>query len=281
MRGKIVSRDEASVQLQLPIAEILAGIPDTVESLAAEAGLLVMKALIDEEVERRVGPRYAHAADRTGVRWGREDGHVVFAGRKVAFQRQRVRDRDGHEVELDRYRLFQANGRMQHAVAPRVLAGVSTRDYCTTIDAVCEGYGVEKSSVSRHWKAASLAELRRLMERPLGELDLVAILIDGIEFHGFLLVVALGIDSGGRKHVLGLWPGATENTEVAKSLLADLVGTVALTTNGRQKFQQLFEAGEPIRAQMIDSLEPGEVETLVGLLKKVAASLNSQYVTTG
>jgi len=223
MRGKIVSRDEASVQLQLPIAEILAGIPDTVESLAAEAGLLVMKALIDEEVERRVGPRYAHAADRTGVRWGREDGHVVFAGRKVAFQRQRVRDRDGHEVELDRYRLFQANGRMQHAVAPRVLAGVSTRDYRATIDAVCDGYGIEKSSVSRHWKAASLAELRRLMERPLGELDLVAILIDGIEFHGFLLVVALGIDSGGRKHVLGLWPGATENTEVAKSLLADLV----------------------------------------------------------
>jgi len=57
--------------------------------------------------------------------------------------------------------------------------------------------------------------------------------------------------------------------------------TVALTTNGRRKFQQLFEAGEAIRAQMIDSLEPGEVETLVGLLKKIAASLNSEYVTIG
>ena len=56
---------------------------------------------------------------------------------------------------------------------------------------------------------------------------------------------------------------------------------VALTTNGRRKFQQLFEAGEPIRTQMVDSLEPGEVETLVGLLKKIAASLNSEYVTTG
>ena len=34
-RGRIVSRDQASVQLQLPIAEIIAGIGDTVEALAA------------------------------------------------------------------------------------------------------------------------------------------------------------------------------------------------------------------------------------------------------
>src|SRR5262245_21145568 len=83
MRGKIVTKDEASVQLQLPIAEILAGMGDTVEALAAEAGLLVMKALIEDEVERRVGKRYAHAADRTAVRWGHDEGQVVFAGRKV------------------------------------------------------------------------------------------------------------------------------------------------------------------------------------------------------
>jgi len=223
IRGKIVTKDEASVQLQLPIADILAGLGDTVEALAAEAGLLVMKALIDDEVERRVGPRYAHSANRTAVRWGHDEGHVVFAGRKVVMNRPRVRARDGHEIELERYRLFQSPDRMQHDVSRRVLTGVSTRDYREAIDAVCDGYGIEKSSVSRHWKAASLAEMRRLMERPLAELDLVAILIDGIEFHGFLLVVALGIDSAGRKHVLGLWPGATENTEVAKSLLADLV----------------------------------------------------------
>src|SRR5262245_16462356 len=223
MRGKIVTKDEASVQLQLPIAEILCGMGNTVEALAAEAGLLVMKALIDDEVERRVGPRYAHVADRTAVRWGQDEGHVVFAGRKVVMNRPRVRGKDGREIELERYRLFQSNDRLQRSVSQRVLAGVSTRDYREAIDAVCDGYGIEKSSVSRHWKAASLAEMRRLMERSLGELDLVAILIDGIEFHGFLLVVALGIDCGGRKHVLGLWPGATENTEVVKSLLADLV----------------------------------------------------------
>ena len=54
-------------------------------------------------------------------------------------------------------------------------------------------------------------------------MDLAAILIDGITFHDFLLVVALGIDSSGRKQVLGMWQGATENTELCKALLGDLV----------------------------------------------------------
>ena len=76
--------------------------------------------------------------------------------------------------------------------------------------------------MSRHWQAASVERLREFQERPLGNLELVALVIDGIEFHEYLLVVALGIDTAGRKHVLGLWPGATENATVCKGLLDDL-----------------------------------------------------------
>lgn len=223
LRGKILGVDEASVQLSLPIAEIIAGLHDTVESVAAEAGLLVMKALIDEEVEQLAGARYGHAAQRQAVRWGRADGYVVFAGRKLAMDRPRVRGLDGRERPLQRYAAFHSDARMQRAIEPRVIAGVSMRDYERVIDEFCEGYGVQKSSVSRHWKAVSVEQLQGLLERPLGELDLVAIVIDGIEFHEFLLVVALGIDASGNKHVLGLWPGATENAELCKKLLAELV----------------------------------------------------------
>ena len=224
LRGKILGIDQASVQLSLPIVEILSGLNDTVEAVAAEAGLLVMKALIDEEVERHAGTRYRHDADRQAVRWGQEDGYVVFAGRKVPIERPRVRGAHGQEVPLERYRLLQANGRLQRAVRQRVVCGVSTRDYQRVIDDVCDGYGIERSSVSRHWKAVSVKQMAELMERPLGGLDLVALVIDGIEFHKYLLVVALGIDTSGRKHVLGLWPGATENAQVCKELLEDLVG---------------------------------------------------------
>jgi putative transposase len=221
-RGRVVGHDGREVQLVLPITEILAGVHDTVEAVAAEAGLLVMKTLIDEEVEQAVGPRYQHRGERHAYRWGSDDGHVVFAGRKVPLARPRVRTRDGNEVRLERYERFQADGRMQRAVVPRIMAGVATRSYEQTLDAVCDGYGVQKSSVSRHWQAASMERLREFQERPLGNLDLVALMIDGIEFHEYLLVVALGIDAAGRKHVLGIWPGATENATVCKHLLDDL-----------------------------------------------------------
>ena len=82
---------------------------------------------------------------------------------------------------------------------------------------------MRRSSVSRQWKAATAKELARLMERPLGELDLVAIMLDGVHFHDYTLVVALGVAADGEKHVLGVWDGATENSAVVKALLDDLV----------------------------------------------------------
>ena len=74
-----------------------------------------------------------------------------------------------------------------------------------------DGYGIEKSSVSRQFVAASAAQLKQLCEKKLGDLDLVALLIDGIHLGKQVLVVALGIETSGKKHVLGLWQGATEN----------------------------------------------------------------------
>lgn len=70
---------------------------------------------------------------------------------------------------------------------------------------------------------ATAEQLRQLCERRLEPLNLVAVLIDGIEFAGQTLVVALGLEENGTKHVLGLWQGATENTTVSKALLEDLV----------------------------------------------------------
>jgi len=60
------------------------------------------------------------------------------------------------------------------------------------------------------------------MERDLSGLDLYAIFIDGIEFKGHLLVVALGMDREGKKHILGLRQGATENSTVCNNLLENI-----------------------------------------------------------
>ena len=49
------------------------------------------------------------------------------------------------------------------------------------------------------------------------------VMIDGIHFHERVILVALGIDAQGNKHVLGLREGSTESTRVVRSLLSDLV----------------------------------------------------------
>ena len=103
------------------------------------------------------------------------------------------------------------------------MAGLTSRNYQRAVHSVLSGYGIEKSSVSREFVQASAAQLKELCEKKLSDLDLVAILIDGIHFGKQVLVVALGIQTSGEKEVLGLWQGATENTTVVKELLEDLV----------------------------------------------------------
>ncbi len=218
-----VDEGKASFQMVLPLNPLLLEVAGAMEQTASQVGLLMMKALIDEEVEQIAGGRYTHQADRQATRWGQEEGHVIFAGRKVALPRPRVRSVEGREIPLTRYQAFAHPQRLQEAVAQRILRRVSTRDYAGVLDEVCDGYGIQKSSVSRHWKAASRQQLQQLLERPLGDLDLCVLFLDGKEFHDFTLVVALGVDRQGRKHVLGLWAGATENAVVCGSLLDDLI----------------------------------------------------------
>ena len=47
-------------------------------------------------------------------------------------------------------------------------------------------------------------------------------LIDGLHFRDHVILLALGVDAQGTKHVLALREGTTENATVCKALLADL-----------------------------------------------------------
>ncbi len=68
--GEVLGIDQASVQLSLPIAEILAGAHDAVEAVAGQAGLLVMQAIIDQEVKDLTGgDRHERSENRQGFRW--------------------------------------------------------------------------------------------------------------------------------------------------------------------------------------------------------------------
>ena len=220
---EVVAGRELEVRMPLPLVEVWEELQAEVERLTGEAGLQILRAILEDEVRQRVGPPYQPEPGGANVRWGCQPGYVVFGGQKIALDRPRVRTREGEEVKLENYRRLQQDGRMQRAVAERLVCGLSTRKYRRAVETVLDGYGIEKSSVSRHFVRATAEQLRELCERRLEELQLVAVLIDGVEFAGQVMIVALGVGENGAKHVLGLWQGATENATVVKALLEDLV----------------------------------------------------------
>jgi transposase-like protein len=107
-------------------------------------------------------------------------------------------------------------------VQRQLIRQCSTRDYEGAINSCLDGYGIKRSSVSRHWKAPTAKQLEQLLQKPVPK-ELLVLMIDSKFFAGECVVAAVGIDLEGKKHVLGLWHGATENATVVKSLLEDLV----------------------------------------------------------
>src|SRR5258708_3033775 len=172
------------VRVPLPLAEVWAEMQAQVEELTGQAGLQILRAILENEVTRRVGPPHRPNPTAGCVRWGKQSGYVVFGGQKIPLERPRVRTREGQEVDLESYGQLQQDGKLQRAVRERMVAGLSTRNYRRAVESVVEGYGIAKSSVSRQFVEASSNQLRVLCERRLEDLNLVVLMIDGIHFGG-------------------------------------------------------------------------------------------------
>ena len=121
--------ETVTVELPLPIAEILAGVEVEIEELAGRAGMLIIEYAMASEVDRRAGRRYAHMLDRENFRWGTQKGSIVYAGRKVEIDRPRVRSASGQEVPLATYQAFSQGEKMKQAVYDKLILGVSSRNY--------------------------------------------------------------------------------------------------------------------------------------------------------
>ena len=71
--------------------------------------------------------------------------------------------------------------------------------------------------------ALTRSKLKAWLASPLDDLDLVVLQIDGLHVGDHLMVAAIGIDTGGAKHVLGLAEGATENAATVQAMLDNLI----------------------------------------------------------
>jgi transposase-like protein len=182
-----------------------------------------MDLLMQEEVRELAGERSQRQTERTANRWGSERGYCVVMGQKVPIQRPRVRTTDDKELRLGSYEMFHRGEPLTETVWEKLMLGLSTRNYGQAIRQFTEAYGLEKSAVSEHFIEASRTKLKKMMERRLDKTRLCALLIDATPFQGQQMVAALGIDEYGRKMILGIRQGATENATVVGELLGDLV----------------------------------------------------------
>ena len=214
------------------------------------------------------GPKGRHQPDRTAWRGGSVESHVTLGGRQVGLPRLRVRDADG-EVPLASFQWAAATDALESHTLEAIAAGVTTRQYARTLDPVpaeVSERSTSRSAVSRRFVALSTQQLRAFVSRPLGELDLRVVCIDGKVFKEHCIVIALGIDTAGRKHVLGLREGATETAAVSKALLNDLV-TRGLPTERAMLF--LVDGSTALRRDTSDiyglngRLKTGQYDRLV------------------
>jgi transposase-like protein len=212
-----------AVQMVLPMAEMVGWLREGVGALIRQAGLRVMELLMEEEVRERVGERSQPQPDRTANRWGKERGFCVVMGQKVPIERPRVRTTDDQEVRLGSYEMFHRGEPLTETVWEKLMLGLSTRTYGRAVREFTEAYGLEKSAISEHFIEASREKLKAMMERRLDKLRLCALLIDATPFAGQQMVAALGISQDGRKTILGIRQGATENATVVGELLGDLM----------------------------------------------------------
>ena len=214
----------ASIQVPLPVLNVLNGAREAFHGLCITTGLQVLQAMMEGDRDDLCGPKGRHQVERPAWRGGSVASQVTLGGRQVAVPRLRVRSDDG-EVALPTFQWAAATDPLDEHTLAAVAAGVSTRRYAGTLDPVpaeVTERGASSSAVSRRFVALSAKRLQSFLSRPLGELDLRVVCIDGKVFREHCMVIALGIDTQGCKHVLGLREGATETSAVASGLLSDL-----------------------------------------------------------
>jgi transposase-like protein len=194
--------------------------------LCVNAGKQVLAAMMEADRIAVCGAKGVPDASRCATRGGHTAGAVVLGGQRIGIKRPRARSLEHGELRLPTYEWAAQRDPLDAATLSAIAAGVSTRRYAGTLDELPppeEALSVSKSAVSRRFVALSQEQLNEWLSRSLADIDLPVVMIDGIHFRDRVILVALGIDAKGDKHVLGLREGSTESTRVVRSLLSDLI----------------------------------------------------------
>lgn len=226
--GVKVSIKEREKLLQMLGPNIKQVIREGVDQYIGNGTRFMLELLMQAEAKELCGKWHSRSEKREAVRWGSEKGKAIVNGVKQVVVRPRVRllrnlnSEDG-EVQLETYKAMNRNDLIDGPLTAAILAGVSARQYAAIVGRGLEAKGLSKSTISRKAIAATKPTVEQFRKRKLDELDLIVLLFDGIRVGKRQMIACIGIDMNGRKHVLGLHLGATENEIVCRDLLRELI----------------------------------------------------------
>lgn len=214
----------AQVQLSLVMEGVLKDVQHAFYGLCISAGKQVLQAMMEADRIALCGPKGVPDAARRAVRGGSTPSAVVLGGQRIGIRRPRARSVEAAELELPSFAWAADTDPLNAATVAAIAAGASMRRYASTLEALPppeQARSVSKSATSRRFVALSAEQLVQWLSRSIEELDLPVVMVDGIHFRERVILVALGIDAQGNKHVLGLREGSTEGARVVRSLLSD------------------------------------------------------------
>jgi putative transposase len=213
-------------QLLLPILDLICNTERAVDELIDTAGKAAIESVLLLSAQQVAGPKQPGKI-KGDIGWhGRQQGVVSLSQRKLRIEKPRLRKKGrgrGKEAAVPAYEAMAMNSRLGSRILEILMKGVSSRKYKDILPEMAETVGVSKSQISREFISASEKQLKILCERRFDDKDILVVYIDGIQFGDCHVIVALGVDSGGFKHILGLREGSSENSRVAKDLLNDIV----------------------------------------------------------
>jgi len=214
-------------QLLLPMVELITQAGMAVDELIDVVGRATIEAVMTLSAQQVAGPK--HPGKNAGdITWyGRQRTTIPLSDRKLRVDKPRLRHKgkgEGNEVNIPAYEAILLNSRLGMRILEILMRGISTRNYQKIVPEMADTVGVSKSAVSREFIEQSEQTLKELCERRFDDLDILVVYIDGLRFGQVHVIAALGVDSEGYKHVLGLREGSSENAVVVKDLLTDIVG---------------------------------------------------------
>lgn len=202
------------------LEEMMAEGKRALDGCMVEVGRMLVEVIMQAQRVQMAGADY-RPAEGNLKKWGWQPGSVYVGSQKLKVEHPRLRGAEG-EVALPVYERLKRPGEFSEEMPVRAMRGMSGRKYRETVEEISEGFGISPSSISKRLVEATAEKLRGLRERDLSDFEAFAIFLDTVHRGKAAFAVAMGIGVSGKKRVLGFWEGATENWEVAGSLVSDM-----------------------------------------------------------